>query len=294
MNNIQNKSITIEDINQLKIQSVIVLMKEHTKKHFIFYIVLPVLSIVLFFLLLSFFFQLKDLLFGSNFIILFLPFLPSLILYSFLYYKKNREFFTSFAKQLGFSFSQNGDMSSVEGMLFKAGRAQTICNVIAGTYYNHLTRFYNFQTTIGYGKSQHSESFMVLEVTFDTLLPEIILNRKFWIFSDMTIQRDNERKISLEGDFDKYFNLYTVEGYENEVLQIFTPEIMKIFMYDTKELNVEMFKNRMYIYSRSFSADMKGLIKFYDFGKDVIINLDQRLKNLKGDVSAMEKYIKLT
>ena len=120
------------------------------------------------------------------------------------------------------------------------------------------------------------------------------MNRKSGFFSGITINRDNEKRLSLEGDFDKYFDLYTIEGYENEVLQIFTPEIMNMFINDIKELNVEMFENRMYIYSQSFSPDMEGLIKFYDSGKDVIVNLDQRLKGLKDDVSAMEKYIKLT
>ena len=294
MDDIQNKSITIEDINQLKLPSVSTLMKEHVKRNIFLYVILPILYVVLYFLILNYYFQLKNIINDNVYVVIFLAILPTLILYAFLYNKENKEFFTSFAKQLGFSFSPKGDILSVDGMLFKTGRSQSIHNIINGLYYNHPTRFYNFETVIGYGKSQHTESFKVLEVTFDTLLPEIILSRKFGIFSDMTISRDNEKRLSLEGDFDKYFNLYTIEGYENEVLQIFTPEIMKMFIDDTKELNVEMFGSRMYIYSRSFSADMDGLIKFYNFGKDVIINLDQRLKSLKGDVSAMEKYIKLT
>ena len=208
MDDTPQKSITIEDINQLKLVSVSTRIKRHIKRNIFPYVIFPTLYILLFIVILYYYFQLRNTINDNYLVVIFFAIVPPSLPYVYLYYWENREFLTSFAKQLGFSFSPKGDMLSVDGMLFKIGRSQSIRYIISGLYYNHPTRFYNFKTVIGYGKSRHTESFKILEVTFDTLLPEIILSRKFGIFSDMTISRDNEKRLSLEGDFDKYFNLY--------------------------------------------------------------------------------------
>ncbi len=69
----------------------------------------------------------------------------------------------------------------------------------------------------------------------------------------MTFDRD--QKLSLEGDFDRYFSLYCPQGYERDALYLFTPDIMARFIDNAAALDVEIVDDWLFLYGkREFSG----------------------------------------
>jgi hypothetical protein len=216
------------------------------------------------------------------------------IIFAYIWQKLVASFLKRFAEQIGFSYQDEGDILSVEGTIFNYGRKQNISKIISGKYFGKDTRFFIFATTIGSGKQRHKEYYSVLEIAFNTLLPDILLYSKHSSNEFATMFLRNEGRISLEGDFNEYFNLYTPKDYEVETFQIFTPDVMQMFIDNGKELSVEMFKDKVYLYFPAEVSSKQQLINIFNLAKDIILKLDNTFGDIKGDVEDMSKYAKLT
>jgi len=57
------------------------------------------------------------------------------------------------------------------------------------------------------------------------------------------------QRLSLEGDFDRYFRLSCPEGYERDALYLFTPDVMARFIDNASALEVEIVDDWMFLYS---------------------------------------------
>ena len=73
--------------------------------------------------------------------------------------------------------------------------------------------------------------------------------------SNLPATFDRDQKLSLEGDFDQYFSLYCPEGYEQDALYLFTPDIMARFIDHAAALDVEIVDDWLFLYGkREFSS----------------------------------------
>ncbi|MDY0908114.1 hypothetical protein [Microbacterium sp. CFBP9034] len=59
------------------------------------------------------------------------------------------------------------------------------------------------------------------------------------------------QRLSLEGDFDRWFTLYCPAGYERAALYLFTPDIMAMMIDRFAELDVEIIDDWVFFYSRN-------------------------------------------
>ncbi len=57
-------------------------------------------------------------------------------------------------------------------------------------------------------------------------------------------------QLYLEGNFQKYFRLYCVEGEERNVLEVITPDRMVLFIDEFKDWDIEIWKDRIYLYQK--------------------------------------------
>lgn len=55
-------------------------------------------------------------------------------------------------------------------------------------------------------------------------------------------------KLSLEGDFDRYFTLYAPRKYDTDARVIFSPDVMSALIRDAKHYDMEIIGDRMYFY----------------------------------------------
>ena len=58
------------------------------------------------------------------------------------------------------------------------------------------------------------------------------------------------QRLSLEGDFDRYFSMYCPEGYETDALYLFTPDIMARFIDNAAALDVEIVDDWLFLYTK--------------------------------------------
>ena len=212
----------------------------------------------------------------------------------FLWQKAVGEFLKHFASDVGYIYENSGDISSVDGTIFDFGRDQSISKIVRGKYFNHNTRLFIFSTVVGSGKNKRTERYSTLEISFDTMLPNILLNNnKTWLNS-MMLPIDNEKKLALEGDFQKYFSLYVTKEYELEAIQIFNPEIMQMFIDKADKISLEMYKNKVYLYYPNEITKKSQLVLIYGLAKEIILGLSEKFSLMKEDVEDMSKYAKLT
>ncbi len=60
------------------------------------------------------------------------------------------------------------------------------------------------------------------------------------------------QRLSLEGDFDRFFTVYVPNGYERDALQLLTPDVMVCLIDHGRAWDIEIFDDRLIIASRRF------------------------------------------
>lgn len=85
-------------------------------------------------------------------------------------------------------------------------------------------------------------------------LPNIVLdatsNDGLFGASNLPSRFDRDQRLSLEGDFDRYFSLYCPVGYERDALYLFTPDIMARFIDNAAAVDVEIVDDWLFLYAR--------------------------------------------
>ena len=89
-------------------------------------------------------------------------------------------------------------------------------------------------------------------IRLDHALPNIVLdakanNRSF--DTNLPERFSHDQILHLEGDFDRYFTLYTPKGYETDALYLFTPEVMATFIDQTSAFDAEIVDDWLFLYT---------------------------------------------
>ena len=98
-----------------------------------------------------------------------------------------------------------------------------------------------------------TEYYGFVEYRFPVKLPHLYLARKGFhppVFATFT-QPAPGQKLSLEGDFDKYFDTYCPRGYERDALYLLTPDVMAAFIDGARDFDIEIIDHRLILRSRA-------------------------------------------
>lgn len=118
--------------------------------------------------------------------------------------------------------------------------------------------FANYRYTTGSGKNRQTHTWGYVAVKLDTPLPHIVLDatsNNSLFGSNLPLTFDRDQRLSLEGDFDRYFALYCPADYERDALYLFTPDIMARFIDNAAALDVEIVDDWLFLYAkRDFST----------------------------------------
>lgn len=151
------------------------------------------------------------------------------IAYGSLQKKIEHIFMQQFAKANGYKYQMYGSIDDVSAPHLQIGHSRYIEDMVSGEYEGRPISIYNFNCTVGYGKNARHVNFTVCEIEYVAEIPNIFLDSHQNPYSGenfLSARFHNQRSLSLEGDFNKYFTLYVPPEYEIEALQIFTPDIM--------------------------------------------------------------------
>jgi hypothetical protein len=156
-----------------------------------------------------------------------------------------------FAQANGMTYTDSVAAPPLPGMIFGIGTAREASDVVRGTRPRYV-EFGDYEYTVKRGKSSTTHRWGYIAVKLSTPLPHIVLdatgNNGFG--SNLPVSFRGAQRLSLEGDFDQHFHLYCPEGYEQDALYLFSPDIMARFIDDSAELDVEIIDDWLFLYTR--------------------------------------------
>lgn len=156
-----------------------------------------------------------------------------------------------FAAANSMQYFPRQDAPPLPGMIYSHGTGRMSTDVVRGTV-PRFVEFGNYQYTTSNGKDSTTHRWGYVAIKLDVPLPHIVLDA----LSDNTLGSDvaagfsPDQRLSLEGDFDRYFSLYCPAGYEVDALYLFTPDVMARFIDNLAQLNVEIVDDWMFFYTR--------------------------------------------
>ena len=163
-----------------------------------------------------------------------------------------------FAAANNMTYAGDVDDPPLPGMIFSLGRARRASQLVRG-HSPRFVEFGNYQYTTGSGKNSTTHKWGYVAVKLDVPLPNIVLdalgnNAVFGTNLPASFQK--EQRLSLEGDFDKYFTLYCPAGYEQDALYLFTPDIMARFIDNAAQLDVEIVDDWLFLYTKRAASTL--------------------------------------
>ncbi|GAA1662518.1 hypothetical protein [Microbacterium lacus] len=162
-----------------------------------------------------------------------------------------------FAAANGMSYVPALQNPALPGMIFGTGSSRSSTDLVRGTE-PRFVEFANYQYTTGSGKNRTTHRWGYVAIKLDVPLPNIVLDatsNNGLFGSNLPTTFDKDQRLSLEGDFDRYFALYCPEGYEQDALYLFTPDIMARFIDHAAALDVEIVDDWLFLYGkREFSS----------------------------------------
>lgn len=163
-----------------------------------------------------------------------------------------------FAAANNMTYAGDIDDPPLPGMIFSLGRARRASQLVRG-HSPRFVEFGNYQYTTGSGKNSTTHKWGYVAVKLDVPLPNIVLDalgNNALFGTNLPASFQKEQRLSLEGDFDKYFTLYCPAGYEQDALYLFTPDIMARFIDNAAQLDVEIVDDWLFLYTKRAASTL--------------------------------------
>ncbi len=84
----------------------------------------------------------------------------------------------------------------------------------------------------------------------------------------------SDQRLSLEGDFDRWFRLYCPREYERDALYIITPDVMALMIDEAPGFDIEIIDDRMFLIARHPFDMSDGRV--FDFAQRVAATLGRK------------------
>lgn len=160
-----------------------------------------------------------------------------------------------FSKANGITYTSDAPSSGYQGLIFSnniSDRVESSIQIPAAT---GVTDFdfeianYRYQSRYTDSKKTYYKGFVKINLNKD--LPNIVLNSKAndSLLSDtLPGSFKSKQKLSLEGNFDKYFDLYTPKTYKRDALYFLTPDVMHALIENCPDVDIEIVDSFLYFY----------------------------------------------
>lgn len=231
--------------------------------------------------------------FGYNFWVLY--FLLSIFVFAPFYNPSGYYILDEMAKRNNLLRQRTVSLNDLKGNIFKVIWHKRINNVLLGRYKEKMARFFNYSYTVNHGKNSTTYHFTVLEVFFDNIsFPYMLLQYKRDLpiikSTRYGIKEPGERKITLESDFDRYYNLFVKDGYGIEAMQIFKEDFLIFLVKEDCNFSIELKDDRMYIYLRHKITRYHEFKELFTTAGEAIRRISPVLTKLKRDFDVLKDH----
>lgn len=152
-----------------------------------------------------------------------------------------------FAEHNGAVFVQNIKDPGYAGMIFDAGHTRKLEESLA---FDSGVELGNYSYVTGSGKNRSVQRYNFARISLSRNLPHLVLDAKSnnFFVSNLPSQFNASQRMSLEGDFDKYFSVYAPKGYERDALYVFTPDVMQVLVDQGKDFDMEIVGSELFVF----------------------------------------------
>lgn len=169
------------------------------------------------------------------------------------------------------------------GIFFKEGHSTEI---EAALRIPELGEIGNYSYVTSSGKNRTTHSIGYIRLTLSRRVPHMLLDAKHnnvFGISNLPVLLEKNQKLELEGDFYKYFTLYTPKGYERDALYIWTPDVMSSVLDGAATWDIECIDNEVYLYSSR---------KFELTNAPILQNILKRAEHILRQIEEQADYYK--
>lgn len=187
-------------------------------------------------------------------------------------------------------------MQLIPPSLRGVGRQQKAVNGFALPIAGRIVVVFEYSYTTGSGKSRKVHNFSLAAFNTKESYPHIFLDGKInGVNSEFSV----DQRISLEGDFDKHFQLYAPEGGRVAALAILTPDVIQTMIRAAWAYDVEIVDRTVFLISDLPVYTQAGMDRLQMCIKALAGELDHRDKTWRpvvsdeGSVMTLKKRIKV-
>lgn len=157
-----------------------------------------------------------------------------------------------FAEANGFTYEPYAPAPPLPGMIFtRPGQSSAFVTDILRRREGYALEIGNHTCTTGSGRSTTTYRWGYAAMRLPVALPHIVLDahgNNAIGRPRLPIALAKDQRLSLEGDFDRFFTLYCPEGYETDALYLFSPDTMAVFVDEAARLDVELVDDYLFLY----------------------------------------------
>jgi hypothetical protein len=205
---------------------------------------------------------------------------------------------SEFANINGLKYVEKPVYKKYPGLIFNIGHDSAASDMLIKESALVSYEIANYCYTEGSGDDSSYTKLSYIMIKLGHKLPHMVLdskNNNFNVFgkslTNLPVSMKNGQKMSLEGDFDKYFTLYAPKNYKRDALYIFTPDLMAAFIDKSGQYDAEVIDDMLFIYSNKpldvFNIDiMKGIFNIINIiGEKAFSKSDRYFDEKVGDRS---------
>ena len=164
-----------------------------------------------------------------------------------------------FASRCGLAYDPIGKTGAIgTGLVFDVGYSRHYRGVLSYEYDGQrLLEVGRYEYTVGDGKHRRTYTWHYAGVRLPRKVPHLVLDSKAndstlmgkALISNLPVVISNSQRISLEGDFDKYFTLYAPKQYEVDVRYVLTPDVMAALVDQSSLFDIELVDDMAFFYT---------------------------------------------
>jgi hypothetical protein len=169
----------------------------------------------------------------------------------------------AFASQNNLDYYATMNDDNRPGIIFGQGHDQSFVDVLIA-HGRQFAEIGNYSYKTGAEKYETTHTFGYMRIKLPRRLPNMVLdstkNNFLGKISNLPSGFRSDQRLSLEGDFDKYFTLYAPAEYKTDALYVFTPDVMQAMINAAHNYDCEVIDDDLYLYSSKINVtDQKQL-----------------------------------
>lgn len=193
------------------------------------------------------------------------------------------KYLLGFTTSNGFTLQANTYAIHKDGSIFSVGDNPSESNIITGIYRGFDFELLQHKYWTGSGKNRTQHGLTLLNLKLPKKVPHIVIDSKIedataYSGSVLPVMFSRDQKLTLEGDFSKYFDVYSPRNYQVSALALMTPDVMQTFLTKLHQVDIELINDRLYIYDPDLMNSAEQIQDMFEAADAIIDEWSDKLK----------------